>query len=222
MDVMIPPVFRSVFCGAARRQGEGSCRRPSGWGTDHSGVGRCKLHGGCTPTHGRHAATSIATRVAQLFGVPREDINPIDGLTEELQRSAGLIDSYEAMCAQLLPEEVVFGVISEESTRTTDPDAADGTDLAPVETKTRRGAALNIWVRQLDRERDRFAKLCETMVKLDLESRRIAIDQSHVAVLVQVLLSGDLGLSDEQKRVAARMLRQLDAGSSVIEGEAVS
>jgi hypothetical protein len=37
-----------VECGARRRgQGKGKlCRRPAGWGTDHPGAGRCKLHGG--------------------------------------------------------------------------------------------------------------------------------------------------------------------------------
>lgn len=33
------------ICGAKNRQGT-PCRRPSGWGTDHAGEGRCKLHGG--------------------------------------------------------------------------------------------------------------------------------------------------------------------------------
>lgn len=36
-------------CGAKKRQGEGFCTRPAGWGTDHAGVGRCKFHGGATP-----------------------------------------------------------------------------------------------------------------------------------------------------------------------------
>lgn len=36
------------LCGARNRNREGNCRRPAGWGTDHPGVGRCKLHGGCS------------------------------------------------------------------------------------------------------------------------------------------------------------------------------
>jgi hypothetical protein len=32
-------------CGAKNRSGN-PCRRPAGWGTDHPGSGRCKLHGG--------------------------------------------------------------------------------------------------------------------------------------------------------------------------------
>lgn len=33
-------------CGAEKRQGSGTCTQLAGWGTDHVGSGRCKLHGG--------------------------------------------------------------------------------------------------------------------------------------------------------------------------------
>jgi len=33
------------ICGAKNRAGD-PCHRPAGWGTDHVGYGRCKLHGG--------------------------------------------------------------------------------------------------------------------------------------------------------------------------------
>lgn len=45
-----------TVCGAKKRQGDGACQRPAGWGTDHVGDGRCKLHGGSTPIrHGRYS-----------------------------------------------------------------------------------------------------------------------------------------------------------------------
>lgn len=37
------------ICGARKRGGDKKgepCQRPAGWGTDHPGTGRCKLHGG--------------------------------------------------------------------------------------------------------------------------------------------------------------------------------
>lgn len=35
------------ICGATKRDGSGEeCHLPAGWGTDHTGEGRCKLHGG--------------------------------------------------------------------------------------------------------------------------------------------------------------------------------
>ena len=37
--------YDKKYCGAKTRAGT-PCRRPAGWGTDHVGEGRCKLHGG--------------------------------------------------------------------------------------------------------------------------------------------------------------------------------
>lgn len=55
----MPEPHDSRYCGARKRQpahpGE-RCRRPAGWGTEHPGWGRCKLHGGSTPyRHGRYS-----------------------------------------------------------------------------------------------------------------------------------------------------------------------
>lgn len=178
------------------------------------GWGSCKLHGGCVPSHSRAVAVAKAHQVATLFGVPRDDVDEISGLIEELQRSAGLIDSYEAMCAQLRPDEVVYGVMTSEETRPAVHD--DGADLEPAEVKTKRGAAIHVWVRLLNAERDRFIRLCEAMVKLDLERRRVELGQDHVAAVVAILMSPDLGLSPDQLRSAARLMRTAD--HAVIEG----
>jgi hypothetical protein len=47
------------YCDALTRNSEtknSRCRRPAGWGTEHAGLGRCKLHGGATPVrHGRYS-----------------------------------------------------------------------------------------------------------------------------------------------------------------------
>mgnify|MGYP001172356705 FL=1 len=40
-------------CGAKTRAGT-PCRKPAGWGTDHPGDGRCKLHAGCSPRGADH------------------------------------------------------------------------------------------------------------------------------------------------------------------------
>ena len=37
------------YCNARKTDGSGYCQHEAGWGTDHSGVGRCKFHGGSTP-----------------------------------------------------------------------------------------------------------------------------------------------------------------------------
>ena len=61
-------------CGAKKRQGKGKCTRPAGWGTDHAGQGRCKLHGGSTPIkHGRY---SKITRPALQERIQRFEADP--------------------------------------------------------------------------------------------------------------------------------------------------
>lgn len=70
-------------CGAKKRQGGGTCTQKAGWGTDHVGKGRCKLHGGVsgTLTHGRYSQVSDK-RLAQLIEEIRNDPNPLDVVPE--------------------------------------------------------------------------------------------------------------------------------------------
>lgn len=69
--------------------GEGYCGQPAGWGTDHTGVGRCKYHNGRPPTHGRYArylSTSLGDEIARL----KEDPDPLN-LDEELATARALL-----------------------------------------------------------------------------------------------------------------------------------
>lgn len=63
-----------TVCGGKKRGG-GLCQRPAGWGTDHVGIGYCKLHNGNVPKgvghhefkHGgysKYAGTTIAEKMA--------------------------------------------------------------------------------------------------------------------------------------------------------------
>lgn len=92
-------------CGARKRQSEGTCTQPAGWGTDHVGDGPCKLHGGSTKNHRnaaaiRHVETEARRALADL-GVSEPVVNPL----LELQRLAGEIvafkDALRAMVERL-------------------------------------------------------------------------------------------------------------------------
>ena len=37
-----------TYCNARKTDGSGYCKHEAGWGTDHTGHGRCKFHGGST------------------------------------------------------------------------------------------------------------------------------------------------------------------------------
>lgn len=62
-------------CDAKNRQGL-PCKRPAGWGTNHAGIGKCKLHGGSSPIkHGLYSkqlahSTDIQQRIEQLKNDP--------------------------------------------------------------------------------------------------------------------------------------------------------
>ena len=83
-----------TVCGAKKRKG-GICGRPAGWGTDHPGEGKCKLHGGATPIkHGRYstiARESLRDRIAEFEADP----DPLNLLPEVAMLRAVLADLCE-------------------------------------------------------------------------------------------------------------------------------
>lgn len=87
--------------GTSKQTGEG-CKLTAGHGTDHSGAGLCKYHGGSSPggrTQGRRQQAAEAVRA---YGLPRE-VDPHDALVEELWRTAGHI---AVMDAQLVDSDL--------------------------------------------------------------------------------------------------------------------
>lgn len=83
------------LCGAATRSG-GTCQKPAGWGTQHVGEGKCKLHGGATPVkHGlnsRYAAVR-RPRIRELIESFQTDSDP-ENLLPEVQLLRALILDY--------------------------------------------------------------------------------------------------------------------------------
>lgn len=79
----------SRYCGARKRQGEGTCTRPAGWGTNHPGVGLCKLHGGSMPVHQAAArrviSQQVATRAVEEWGLEVET-TPQEAVLRQLGR----------------------------------------------------------------------------------------------------------------------------------------
>ena len=77
-------VYDKKYCGAKTRAGT-PCRRPAGWGTDHVGEGRCKLHGGKStgPPPEKMRKNSNA-RKHGLFAkyLPKETLEIMDSINE--------------------------------------------------------------------------------------------------------------------------------------------
>jgi hypothetical protein len=96
---------RSTYplCGARRRDGQ-TCRLFAGQGTSHKGVGKCKLHGGSTPTHIASAIITTVKREALQFG-EELDLQPAEALLAMLRLSAGQVAFIRGQLAQMSEEQ---------------------------------------------------------------------------------------------------------------------
>lgn len=77
-------------CGAKTRSGT-PCKRPAGWGTDHVGSGRCKLHGGASHgrpiKHGRYSKVARGSLISKIK-MMQDDPDPMDLMSElQIQRA---------------------------------------------------------------------------------------------------------------------------------------
>ena len=146
-------------CGGKKHQGEGTCGLPAGWGTDHPGTGRCKLHGGSTPTH-RAAAVEQQAR-AELA---RLDLPPVDDPLSELARVCGQVLGWKDMLA-----EKVNGLSSLRY-----EGEGSGEQLR---------AEVALWERALDR----CERFLTAMARLNIDERLAKISEERAEMIITVL-----------------------------------
>ncbi len=202
----------SSKCGGATRgvRGGGKCTRPAGWGTDHVGVGRCKLHGGSTPNHVVAAQRVMAAQAVATYGI-KSDLPPTAALLEEAQWSHGHVVWLRDVVQQIDPEALVWGVTEEhEKTASEFP----GVDVKKM-------AAPNVWLKLYHDERRLHLDLVKTIETLKLEQRwqdllhrnGELMRQVLVAVLARRGLAVDAALASEIQDEIGRI-----AGPKTIEG----
>lgn len=177
-------------CGGRKRDGSGgTCTRPAGWGTNHAGVGRCKLHGGATQSHRQAGERALAEQAVATFGLPRE-VDPRDALLEEVYRTAGVVDWLWGKVRELEPRAVVWGVVE----RTEDGE--------------KQKAAPNIWYELWARERKHLTEVCRVGVASGLEERRVRLAEQQgqlLAGVIQAILA-DLDLNADQQRLVPEVV----------------
>jgi hypothetical protein len=89
-----------TLCGGKKRGGEGTCSQVAGWGTAHPGTGRCKLHGGASPSGAmspqfRHGRYSLSHRENMAMKAQQFINDPAPGdLTGELAILRALLQTY--------------------------------------------------------------------------------------------------------------------------------
>ena len=181
-------------CGAAKRKG-GTCTQAAGWGTDHPGIGKCKLHGGSTPNHQRSAQLELARQAITRLGqqIPEDEATPTLIMIGLVRESAGNVEFYRRAVATDDPQDLIW--------RETGPGGAAK-------------QVKSVWLVVYDEERDRLARYIKEAIGLGIEERRLRLEEADARTLMEGFSKAVTAakLSPEQtevlRRVFADHLRQ--------------
>lgn len=182
-------------CGAKKRQGEGSCTQVAGWGTDHPGTGRCKLHGGSTRTQTVSAERQLVEADARrLFEKVAPEIVPVDNPLEAYALFAGRVMAWLDLMGRLLDD---------------------------LESPRYRGATaeqIRGEVLLYERAMDRANAVLSAYARLNIDERLARLSREQADILVAVLRAGlnAAGVTPQQRELAhAEIALQLRARRSV-------
>jgi len=106
--VLVLPVMATRVCGALNRNGQ-MCKQAAGYGTDHPGAGRCKLHSGCTPAADIfHSKRTVRERIKHIMslGVIPEGVSPEEVMLQEVARAAAAVAHLDSIVAQFDDDEL--------------------------------------------------------------------------------------------------------------------
>lgn len=181
-------------CGAKKRQTEGLCERPAGWGTPHPGFGNCKLHGGSTRTQSVAAERQLVeVEARRLFEKVAPEIAPVDNPLEAYRMFAGRVMAWLDLMGRLLDD---------------------------LESPRYRGATaeqIRGEVLLYERAMDRANTVLSSYARLNIDERLARLTQEQADILVAVIRAGlnAAGVTPEQRELAhAEIARQLRARRS--------
>lgn len=188
-------------CGAKTRSG-GLCGKPAGWGTPVK-TGRCKLHGGATPSHVKAAEKQQAVAAVATYGLPR-DVEPHTALLEELHRTAGHVAWLATVVADLEQDDLTHLVVANEG--------RDDNRLEVIDERT------NEFVKLYQQERKHLTAVAKTCIDVGIEERRVRVVEQWgegIAAYTRALLAR-LGVDIE----AAKTREAVSASLTLIQGGA--
>lgn len=181
------------YCGARKKQGEGTCTLPKGWGTSHPGHGRCKLHGGSSPGANTAAEREIAAVEARRFALPL-NVDPSTALLDQVHALAGWVAWLEARVQH------------------------DGEDS--VVTLGLNGEQASPYMTLLMDHRKQLAAVAAAAIRAGVEERRVKLAERQGDMLVGLIraILDDLELTPGQRArvpdVVPRHLRSVTATAS--------
>jgi hypothetical protein len=179
-------------CGAQKRQGEpgDTCQLAAGWGTDHPGTARCRLHGGNTRNQRTAAAAQQAEQKART-ALANLNVAPVDNPFAALSRLAGQAVAWQ---------ETIAGIVNELGERIRYEGAAGNEQLR---------AEITLYERAMDRT----GQVLGMIARLNIEDRMARVSERQAEIVVSAIESAlaSAGVTgreaDEARKVAARHLR---------------
>lgn len=175
-------------CGATKRDGS-PCRHGAGWGTDHAGIGRCKLHGGSTPTHRRSAEVECQRRAVASLGLSLE-VDPAEALLDAVHEAAAnvafLREIVSALPVHPEPDELVGssrdskGQIVQQWRH---GEAGLYRNTFHVSGQPTGEARPNVLLTLYSEERDRLVRYAKAALDAGVEERRVRLAEAEAADL---------------------------------------
>ena len=119
-----------TVCGAKKKQGPGTCQQKAGWGTDHLGEGRCKLHGGKSLV--KHGKFSTVTRQPLREAIQEAEQNPDPlNVLPEMAKARGVLNLWLTQYGRLQEVNAELRKLRREKTaalKAKDADAVQAAD----------------------------------------------------------------------------------------------
>jgi len=179
-------------CGAQKRQGAPgeTCTFAAGWGTDHVGTGRCRLHGGNTRNQRAAARAEKAEQDAHRL-LAQLDVQPVADPFAALSRLAGQVLAWQ---------EAISGIVNNLGDRVRYEGGAGAEQLR---------AEIALYERAMDRT----GSVLGMIAKLNIEDRMARVTERQADALVSALeaalaAAGVTGpQADDARKAAARHLR---------------
>lgn len=196
---------RSRHCDAKTRAG-GPCKRPAGWGTDHVGYGKCKLHGGSHRNGRKAAQREQAEAAVATYGLPRT-ILPHQALLEELARTQGHVDWLASLIQTgELPDDV-------------EP-ARRKRAVKLTQAIFGGGEQASVWLALYQTERKHLVDVAKTCSQVGVTEEQIRLARGQGQIIARILkgVLTDLGLIDSSEAFdVVRRHLMLVAGEQTLE-----
>lgn len=156
------------------------CQQPPGWGTDHAGVGRCKMHGGSAPNYQKQVTKLRAAALVETYGLPR-DIDPHDALLEELARTAGHVDWLRVQVGNLEHSEFPDGnaIPNNKGSKLVGPVGGGNEGYPSWEP--------SVWIQMYNDERKHLVNVSKECIRAGIEERRVRLAESQGQIIANVL-----------------------------------